>query len=874
MLLLCLLFGWAAPPWTPLPSQIEALIRQLGDDDFDIRERASKRLREAGEAAEAALEKAAESDDAETKKRARAILEDFKLGIYPGTPPQVAGLARRYAAATAEEKRGVIGSLLATGAPGARTLIRLIKSEADAVSRREALSSLASQLPVAAALLLDTEERTILQALLHLASQSESPSGPAHFAAYHLLTGQAPARIAALEEQARAAPPGKKEHELLFWLHRARGDLPRARDATKKAERPDLAEAAMLEAADWKGLDDDPSLAPDGEKAMQLGFRAAYARLAGNKKRHAQAADELATLARPIAREGGPVLTHAKGLFFNSRTSQAIELLAQSRAEPRMLFHLHAAALRYSDAFALAKAARDGKQPDATYLTLQEAKARWHLGQKEEALALTRKAAAEVRAGIEDSWPIELVEAEVLMGRRDEAFAHAAALSLDGKSGWPARLMGALFPAYEQDAQAVWAVIADMPGKSSERLGLLRQLFEGKASADDLRRVAKAAEVPGPDPSPVAMAALAEAALLCGQEKLARDYFSRAGAPGKVRLGDLLVKKKQHTEAVAQYEQAYRKALRQLAEPKADGVGVTHALALYLSGKALAAAGRPSEGKARMEKAHLLLLGDGEARNSFLKALRKRGERQAALSEARLLARLGDPVVTSPGNYWTAEGVRALAMEHEKEGKELQASDLFEVVFLGCLTPGVTFTRPQAYITVPSYLRKLRAVGLARAGKMDEALEVAKDSLACWSGNLDLAIALVPLLEKAGRKAEAARLYRDIQAPQEALLKEYPKSPLLLNQLAWLAAACRREPHRAVQWAEKAVELSPGTSAYHDTQAEALFQAGKKAEAVAAIKKAIAIDPKRAYYRNQLKRLEKGTPETPLPREDEGLDDE
>src|SRR5262245_15143066 len=113
MLALCLMFGLAAPPATPLPWQIEALIKQLGDDDFDRREEASRRLRDAGEAAEAALEKASNSDDAEIKKRARAILADLKLGILPGTPAAVVDLVRKYGTVAGAEKGVVIRGLLA-----------------------------------------------------------------------------------------------------------------------------------------------------------------------------------------------------------------------------------------------------------------------------------------------------------------------------------------------------------------------------------------------------------------------------------------------------------------------------------------------------------------------------------------------------------------------------------------------------------------------------------------------------------------------------------------------------------------------------------------------------------------------------------------
>ena len=58
----------------------------------------------------------------------------------------------------------------------------------------------------------------------------------------------------------------------------------------------------------------------------------------------------------------------------------------------------------------------------------------------------------------------------------------------------------------------------------------------------------------------------------------------------------------------------------------------------------------------------------------------------------------------------------------------------------------------------------------------------------------------------------------------------------------------------ALAHAEKAVELAPNNAGYLDTLAEVLFQHGDKA--VAAEKRAIELDPKKPYFRKQLRRLE------------------
>lgn len=61
-------------------ARIEALIKELDDDDFKIRDRASKELGRIGAPAEARLERATKSHSAEVRSRARLLLAELKDG--------------------------------------------------------------------------------------------------------------------------------------------------------------------------------------------------------------------------------------------------------------------------------------------------------------------------------------------------------------------------------------------------------------------------------------------------------------------------------------------------------------------------------------------------------------------------------------------------------------------------------------------------------------------------------------------------------------------------------------------------------------------------------------------------------------------------
>ena len=97
-----LVAGWllapAGLPGQAPPSQddIDRAVRQLGDDDFQVREQATRFLWSAGKAAEPALRGALKSGDPEVARRARTLLDRFQWGIYPDTPPEIVALVDRY----------------------------------------------------------------------------------------------------------------------------------------------------------------------------------------------------------------------------------------------------------------------------------------------------------------------------------------------------------------------------------------------------------------------------------------------------------------------------------------------------------------------------------------------------------------------------------------------------------------------------------------------------------------------------------------------------------------------------------------------------------------------------------------------------------
>src|SRR5687768_8841301 len=87
------------PPAAPSPDEIARAVRQPGDEDYHVRERASRWLWAAGPAAEPALREGLKSADAEVVARCRDLLDKIPYGITPDMP-------RRYAELIAAARRG------------------------------------------------------------------------------------------------------------------------------------------------------------------------------------------------------------------------------------------------------------------------------------------------------------------------------------------------------------------------------------------------------------------------------------------------------------------------------------------------------------------------------------------------------------------------------------------------------------------------------------------------------------------------------------------------------------------------------------------------------------------------------------------------
>ena len=125
----------------------------------------------------------------------------------------------------------------------------------------------------------------------------------------------------------------------------------------------------------------------------------------------------------------------------------------------------------------------------------------------------------------------------------------------------------------EDTARVWWAVLRKKQASEEAAVTMktLRRLLAGKIKGKELTRLAEEAETGDkeqPEEAGRRLQALGEVALAAGDEKLAKDYFTRAAvvaaAPAAlVRWGDFLAEKKRWRAAADAYAAAWQTDRRQ-----------------------------------------------------------------------------------------------------------------------------------------------------------------------------------------------------------------------------------------------------------------------------------------------------------------------
>ncbi len=853
-------------PARPTPEQIQQAVRELGDDDFATRERASRFLWHAGREAEPALREALLSPDAEVVARARQILTKFKYGFYPDTPPEVSIMIMQFRLGDANVKRNVLRQLSSKGE--ASLLLRLLKTEENEGLREQLVQSVLGDLHKLVPQLLLTGEKDRAEQFLELAAAGSE--GMRDYTAYLLVTGRLDRRIDEVRARLKTAEsPGSAR--LLAYMLRARGDLEGALAVAEKAGRDDLTIGLLREAGKWDRL-----ARRQGQEAARrsvqlskpvesLGYLAAYQRLAGDRQAAAQTLEKLRQVAEEKAQTRWDA---AEALLVNSRIDAAIDLLRADH--PSAAFDVLAARLQFREALAVDGVESPGSIPSPWMGLPPDAKAPTAA---EETKRLQDRVAAGARvAGLlarlgepqsaerlfdelfeaceEDrTLPVkQVLSAAAAAGFREKALDRAAVL-LERIA--PRIVFGVLYPKHSDPAEVWFEYFRSTQAGASlrEALGRTEDLCGPAAGSATplsdalLDQAARWAEGLTKARRAWAFKAMASTCERHGREARARRLYEAAdgaepSATCRLHVADLLAAGKKWPQAAEAYRQAWE-------------LDKTDALVMFLHGWALEQAGQAEEGRKWKDLAHLAPLGRASARYALADGLEDRGLADDAARQWELLARTGD------FDAWALnEAARHLG--NRASGKDnLRAADCWQRQLMSCLSTSVAATKVEGYLRLVHLVHKARGRGLVAAGRFDEALaelELARQAL---PGDVKFFEDVVPALDEAGRQEDADALFEKGLAVYRRVVADFPGAALYWNNGAWMAARCGRRLDEALAMAGRATELEPDKASYLDTLAEVHFRRGDRAEAVRLARRCIELAPEESHFREQLARFER-----------------
>jgi tetratricopeptide (TPR) repeat protein len=834
-----------APPAGPTPAQIDRWIEDLGADDGDTWRPASEHLWKAGKAAEPALRAAKKHRDPDVVLRAILVLSRFEWGIYPDTPAAVVKLIERYRDGERSQRQAAVADLVRQGRPGYVALQRLLAREPDAAMRQYTGNYLRQQYRPIVRDLLATGDRAGAVDLLEVSAAAGSDEAVRDLAALWVQTGQAAAKARELERMASGGD--RKAVVRGTYLHRGNGDLATARRLAERAGDEDLLAGILVEQEDYKSL----------ARNVPAKMRTVPAQMATLWHRAGDREGFEAWLRRIPAADHS---ARARVLFFNGRPGAALD---EDRKTGALAHACRLLALQGRRREALALSPDETKEPDQrVYLLLEQAVLYHQVGEKDRADKLLTQALQGAEKALRNADYLlgGVLRAAGRMNRRKEMLAEVAkALDRMKPASIPRSVLYALSERHSDLLEYWWEFLRrrEPDALPSAILARLAGWFEqGKADPDFDTLVAEAQRgttIPATERLRWP-AVLARTCLVLGKQKKAEEILRTAARAEKTaaacsRLADFYLERRRWSEAAQEYGRA-------LEYDRADP------LALYLRGVALTRVGQVKEGQALTDLARLLPLADEAARYRLARGLGRHGLRDEADAEWLVMAR------TAPFfSIYISNGVGHLAARALRQNKPREAARWYRLLIVTHALGGGAFLDETADVAIPARAHLYQARGLLAVGKLDEALADVKRLLEHLPEEIDVVTDLVRALDRRKRRADADRLFEGVHAGLQKACSDFPKSAGCHNRLAWLLARCGRRLDSAVKHARTATTLGPGVPGYLDTLAEAHFQRGDRAEAVALMKRAVTLAPGRAYFKAQLRRMEAGDPAADLPEE-------
>ena len=877
------LAGWmaiaAASPDTTAQSALKvpgkslaALIQDLSDEKFRVRENASREIWSIGEPALPALQETAAGKDPEQAYRARELIRKIQLHITPDTDPAVLSLVERYAKASPNEKLTLFDQMHKKRAW--RQLLKLYASETNPELQSRLQRSVEGVAVVAARECLLDGDADGAREFLEMAP-ADAP-GLLALADFHRSQGTLEAEL----KRAKTLK-GVQSDAWQLALYRAAGNLAAAREAASAAGETRISATLSALLGDplpwlWHHQTDEAT----SKSYMEIAIK----RWQGKAIRPA----DLVPLAHAA---------NSRNRDQRANAASALFLLGEFRlAEKAYAANWPLAAFSYFESLeripeALKMLGLDPENPD-------------YAGWVEKRVGrLSKRDAGDQGGGSSDTRDLVILanfmERRGLHRQSAEAFLKPLAAMAEKDPDLLTNFLGQLFggtealggeslgaPQVAKQAALAWAgddaerwreIIEVAFGGQDEMVALWDWLAELQPAASRAERLDGMLALCGLGRDPLrlrekwlvlARAVVQQAApekrrlvidkmvFMAGQSPDVRtslelwdqlDESGREGISWRARILDL--------SAAERWDEAAGFFLKQI-----DRISKTKSApqpSLYACAAAcLRKAGRTDEAAAQDSLVEKLALGNDalEIANGYAYGC---DYKRAADWRARSV-RQSDPAAD---NF--ADGLQLHTEMLVEQGKWQEVAAISEVRAQMMASLGSESVLVPPLLSLRLRLQSDLGRALVRL-KADRAGSVAMlgNCYRMFPCDGSLADDFFPAIRKAGLIKEHDEWFEESWERMTNVIRQFPYSDNTCNTAAWIASRARRNLDQAERFLEKALAANPDQSAYLDTMAEIQFARGNREKALEWSQRAVNFMPLDVMLRRQHERFRTG----PLPR--------
>ena len=849
--------------------EILETIKQIGSDNFKIRESATQKLWKFGKSAEPLLRDALKNGGPELRYRGTKILEEFELGLYPDTPEDIAKLINDYRSGVGVKKEAAIIKMAELGKT--ELLMKLIKRENDIGIRKMVAQivsrNISEQVP---SLILDNKIDEAEQ-LLEVAALDHN--GMRNYASFLVETNRIES---AISKKRIAAKNSNLDAEILAWMLRAKGDYQEASTIFEQLGDKTRVRHTLSAGGDLISYANS-FVDPTRKTIDSLGFAAAAARLSGDMERLNKMKSSIEEYAMAMKDELGRCIN---ALVINGEASAAFSLT--KKVKGKEIFDMELWRYNFDEAFnslgiqekkgpyskwlqdyeSSFSAKNEGELQESLFPAGQLASACYLTGQVDEAERIFEKIKDLLTRN--NTSLVQLIQWERMIGLNKLAKRHALEAM---KREPPEEIVEGYFQLrseYSWLGRTCWKFITSefQEESSDQKLTRMESLFDLDNQTQKQMSLAdqciKSFFSFAKNENNLAM----KKELIRGARDLARLHEKWELAVDGTKLwleliggeavgyhfmkyGDVLMKAGMPEKAVIQYDKACE-------SKKSDPIP------LYLKGVAMEAIGQKEEGQKLKKIASLMSTGELTKRHHLATTMWQ--------NDDDALARIQDNIIlgiASPRESVHPEALRRRYIDQSLNLNDLkQYSKSLEFYMLSKMRPVnansvLSPRRSLSYLVDLEITKTKIEISDGRIKDAERRLEELQKINPSDSSMLE---DIYQLLVDSGNSEGADKLFQTTYLISKSTVNRFPDHGKQNNNLACLLSRCAKKLDEALIHANKAVSIDPDNGAFLDTLAEVYFQLGNRSKAIEISKRAVELLDGDKQVKRQLKRFKTGKP--------------